>query len=341
MKKAVLLLNLGTPDNPTPEAVGAYLREFLMDPLVIDIPWVFRTVLVNALIVPRRSHASAKLYDKIWTQRGSPLLFHTQDLEKAVQEKLGEEYRVVAGMRYGNPSFEAAVEKLVGQDLSSVTIVPLYPQYALAATESSLRKIRTVLDKRLPGIKRVEVPAFYNNENYLNAVAEVSRKPLHEFKSDLVLFSFHGLPERQIRKTKTGKACVFTKECCSHITPQNADCYRAQSFATARLLAEKLDIPVGKYKVSFQSRLGTTPWIRPFADEFYRTFPSLGIKNLAVLCPSFVADCLETLEEVQMRGQEEFRRYGGLNLKLIPSLNSHPAWVQGLSRMVQDYQPSK
>lgn len=340
--EALLLINLGTPDSPEPKKVGEYLREFLMDPFVIDIPKILRWILVNLIIVPKRSHDSAKLYKKVWGKEGSPLLVHLEALTKKVQTKLAGEYLVERAMRYGKPSIQEAVQKLKSSGVKKVTVLPLYPQYSLAATQSSVERVKEVFDEVFPEIKLSFIRCFYDSEHYLNATARVTEKYLKSLNWDFVLFSFHGLPERQVKKTDPShQHCLKSTNCCEKIIDSNRNCYRAQSYATAKALAEKLSIPPDKYDVGFQSRLKGAPWIRPFSDEFYRELPKKGIKRLVVISPSFVADCLETLEEIQMRGKEEFVENGGEELTMIPSLNSEDLWVEAISNLIRDYQPSK
>ncbi len=328
----VLLINLGTPDGPDPDHVGKYLTEFLMDPYVIDIALPFRWFLVNVLVVPKRKTASSLLYKKIWSDRGSPLLFHTADLAPKVQAALGKDYRVDWAMRYGKPPIAEALRAFKDAGVFDVRVLPLYPQYSLAATESSIAKVKKdakAIDSRF---RFTFLPAFYDQAPYLDTVAKVSAPVLAARPHDTVLFSFHGLPERQVKKT--GKHCLQTGSCCDRITEANRDCYRAQSYATARELAKRLGIAPEKYLVGFQSRLGRTPWIKPYSDEFYRTLAAKGVKRIAVMCPSFVADCLETLEEVTLRGKEEFVRNGGEDLFLVPSLNSDGAWAGAVAELV-------
>lgn len=341
-ERALLLINLGTPDSPEPKKVGEYLREFLMDPFVIDIPKVLRWILVNVVIVPKRSHDSAKLYKKVWGREGSPLLVHLEALTKKVQAKLAGKYLVERAMRYGKPSIQEAVQKLKASGVKEVTVLPLYPQYSLAATQSSVERVTEVFSEVYPEIKPEFIRYFYNSDYYLEATAKVTEKYLKDLKWDFVLFSFHGLPERQVKKTDPShNHCLKSQNCCDQITEINGDCYRAQSYATARALAEKLGIPREKYEVGFQSRLKGAPWIRPFSDEFYRELPKKGIKRLVVISPSFVADCLETLEEIQIRGKEEFVEHGGEELTLVPSLNSEDFWVEAVANLIDAYQPNK
>lgn len=329
-----LLINLGTPTAPEPAEVGSYLREFLMDPLVIDIPYFLRWFLVNVMIIPRRAKASSLLYKKIWTDRGSPLLYHSVDLTEKVQRVLGESFPVELGMRYGAPSIGDAIARLKARGVKKIVALPLYPQYSLAATESSIAKV----SEHAEGV--TFIPPFFAEEAYLDAVERVSRGPLAAAKADRILFSFHGLPERHLTKTdfSGGTHCVFDRKCCATLVEANQNCYRAQSFATARSLAKRLGIPDDKYDICFQSRLNDK-WVKPYTDEYYRVLPKQGVKRIAVLCPSFVADCLETLEEVAIRGEEEFRRHGGESVTLIPSLNSEDVWVQGVANLLRSYQP--
>jgi len=341
-KKGLLLLNLGTPENFDPKSVGVYLREFLNDPYVIDIPAALRWILVNILIVPKRKKDSALLYKKIWTERGSPLLFHLRDLEQKVANQLKGEVEVRAAMRYGKPNLKEAALWFKEKEVKEILVFPLYPQYSLAATESSVQKTRSLFSEFFPTAILSFVPYFYHEPAYVEATAEISRKYLEGFSWDKVLFSFHGLPERQVKKTDPSRAhCLVKKNCCDEIGEEklNRLCYRAQSYATARSVAKKLGLQEEDYFVGFQSRLKGAPWIQPYTDEFYRELPKKGVKRLAVICPSFVADCLETLEEVQMRGKEEFLENGGEDLLLIPSLNSDLTWVNAISEISRNYQP--
>lgn len=327
----LLLINLGTPASPEPADVDSYLREFLMDPLVIDIPWPLRWLLVNA-ILPKRKHASAALYRKIWTSEGSPLMRHTRVLAEKVQVELGDEFVVRPAMRYAQPSIGAAMTELRAGGIDSLIAFPLYPQYSLAATESSKVELEKQVARLMPGIPTRVIGPFYDDPRYLDAVAAISRPYLAP--GDHAVFSFHGLPERQVKKTAAAGHCDFSR-CCERISAANANCYRAQSFHTAREVAARLGLAASNWQIGFQSRLGRTPWIQPYTDVLYETLPAQGIKRLAVLSPSFVADCLETLEEVQIRGLESFRRAGGESLTLVPSLNDHPIWVKTVAAIAK------
>ncbi len=336
----ILLLNLGTPDRPDAEAVGRYLRQFLMDGLVVDIPKPLRWFLVNALIVPRRSHTSAEAYSKIWTDRGSPLKFHTRDLTAKVQQLVGPKVPVEFAMRYGSPSVREGLEKLKARGVEKLRVIPLYPQYSLAATESCLREVEDqlrVLNWK-PSVSTVR--EFHIDEGFLEAFAHTIRESLSARSWDHLLFSFHGVPERHVKKTDPTEAhCLCKPDCCETRIEANQDCYRSQCYQTAYALARKLELKPDQFSVSFQSRLGRTPWIRPYTDHLYEELPKKGIKSLAVACPAFVADCLETLEEISMRGLESWQEAGGKDLFLIPSLNSSDPWakaVVGLSQTLPE-----
>ena len=337
--QGLLLLNLGTPEQPTPVAVKKYLKEFLMDPRVIDIPYPLRWVLVNLGILPKRSYSSAAAYQKIWTSRGSPLLIHLMDLNEKVQEKLGTCWRVQAAMRYGQPSIEKAIQEFRDSGIQEVTVVPLYPQYSTAATESSVQECKRLFRKLASSIHYRFIPPFFDQPSFIQAFASIANESIRDFAYDHVLFSFHGLPERQIKKLglATRQYCRFSRECCEVLNIDNQNCYRAQCFRTAKLIAEKMSLSPKQYTVCFQSRLGRTPWIQPFTDALYQELPVQGVKRLAVLCPSFVSDCLETLEEVAIRGNQQFKEKGGQELLLIPSLNSSAHWVSGLCQIVKDF----
>jgi protoporphyrin/coproporphyrin ferrochelatase len=331
----LLLVNLGSPAAPTTGAVRTYLRQFLSDPRVIDINPVGRALLLNAVILPFRPAKSAAAYQQIWSaERGSPLVYHSRDLVTAVQAKLGDGYRVVLAMRYGEPSIEHALAELRGVD--RLVVLPLYPQYSSASTGSSVEEIYRLLGERwvIPSVS--VLPAFYDHPGYLDAFAAVGRPVLDGDRFDHVLFSFHGLPERHMHKADdSGAHCLRSDGCCEQIVPANRDCYRAQSFATARALAARLQLAEGTWSVSFQSRLGRTPWIRPYTDLVLPELAQRGVKRIAVFSPAFVADCLETLEELGMRAVEQWRELGGEQLTLVPSLNATPVWVDAVCAMVQ------
>jgi protoporphyrin/coproporphyrin ferrochelatase len=333
-KTGLMLLNLGTPDSPEPEAVGRYLKQFLMDRWVIDVPVLFRWILVKLLIVPKRKFASAEAYKKVWSDRGSPLLFHSNDLTDAVRKKMPA-YKVVTAMRYGNPSIENAFRELKSAGCTDFAIVPLYPQYAESST-------RTAIDECLRVAKKFGVTgkiwfarAFYEHPKFIEAYASVLSRTLGDKNVDHVLFSYHGLPERHLRNLDySGRHCFASENCCDAITDANRNCYRAQSFATTRALVKKLNLK--NYSISFQSRLGRTPWIRPYTDVVIQELPKRGIKNLVVITPSFTADCLETVEEIGIRAKEDFLAAGGESFTRVPCLNSEEVWVDAVVQILKE-----
>jgi len=334
----VLLINLGTPDSPGVSAVRRYLREFLSDPRVLDMPAPMRWLLLNLIILPFRPKKSAAAYAKVWTEQGSPLLIHTQALTDAVALKLRDDLHVRCAMRYGNPSIRLAIEELCELGCNRLTIVPLYPQYASSSTGSVLEEVYRICATRwnVPSLR--VIPPFYNHPGFRDCLEQTMRENLGDpDRFDFFLMSFHGLPERHITKSdlSQGKHCLRAESCCDRIETVNQNCYRAQSFASARDLARRLNIPEEKYSVAFQSRLGRTPWIKPYTDELLTNLPKRGVKRLAVLIPSFTADCLETLEEIQIRGRESFIEAGGEELVSIPCLNAHPAFVSFITKLVQ------
>lgn len=335
----LLLVNLGTPDRPETGAVRRYLREFLSDPRVVDIHPLGRFFLLNFIILPFRSSASAHAYSKVWTERGSPLLVHSLDLLEKVRARVGAQVVVELGMRYGQPSIASALERLRAAGCDRVAVLPLYPQYAASSTGSSVEEVWRVVG-RLWNVPAVQtVPAFYDHPAFLDAFALVARPVIDDLAPDLVLMSFHGLPERQVKKSDEsgyGRHCLATPGCCDAIVDANRMCYRAQCFATARGLAERLGLRPDRFEVTFQSRLGRTPWIPPYTDFRVRELAETGVKRLAVLCPAFVADCLETLEEVGMRLRDDFLARGGEELRLVPSLNASDAWADGVVAIARE-----
>jgi len=333
---ALLLVNLGTPRSPSPRDVRRYLREFLSDPRVLDMPALARWLLLELVILPTRPKRSALAYQKIWGPQGSPLLAHGRALAQAVQKELGDGYAVELGMRYGEPSIREALAALAAHRPARLIALPLFPQYSTAATGSAVAKIEQE-HARTPGLPPLEtLGAFYADAGFITAFAAVARERLAAFRPDFVLFSYHGLPERQIAKLDaSGAHCFARPDCCDAIGVVNRDCYRAQCFATTRALAAELRLANDSFDTSFQSRLGRTPWIKPYTDLLLPELAARGQRRLAVLCPSFVADCLETLEEIAIRAAEQWRELGGEELLLIPSLNAEPAWVKAVAGWVR------
>jgi ferrochelatase len=335
MPHGLLLINLGTPDAPTPAAVRRYLREFLGDPRVLDMNAVGRAALLHLVILPRRPRQSAHAYQSIWDERrGSPLLYHSQDLAAGVAQKLGDGWKVELAMRYGNPSVEAGLTALERAQVDRVVVLPLFPQYASSSTGTAIEHVMGLAASRWNVPALDFIPAFYDDPGFLNAFERVAAPVLAEARPDHVMFSYHGLPVRQIVKTDATRShCFQSATCCETVT--NPHCYRAQCFATTRGLASRLGIAPDRYTVSFQSRLGRTPWIEPFTDVELDRLAKAGTKRLAVLCPAFVADCLETLEEIGIRAREQWKAAGGEELVLVPSLNATPAWIDAVSAMAE------
>ena len=332
-RKAVLLMNLGSPDTTNVRDVRKYLAEFLMDGKVIDYPYIFRSLLVKGIIIPFRAKNSANAYKSIWTKDGSPLVTNTIDLQKDLRSALGEPIEIA--MRYGNPTPQKAFDSLLknNPDLEEVIAIPLYPHYAMSSYETAVEHARTTYaNKKYPFRLRFLKP-FYNNDWYIKALA-ARIAPYIQKPYDHLLFSYHGIPERHIRKSDTtGCHCLKSNDCCEIPSPAHATCYRHQVRTTTRLVVEELQIPGSKYSISFQSRLGKG-WLQPFTDVRFEEMPAEGIKNLLVVCPAFVSDCLETLEEIQERGKESFMKAGGEDFTMIPCLNTHPVWIEGLKNML-------
>jgi ferrochelatase len=333
----LLLINLGTPESPDPQDVRAYLREFLSDPRVIDIPAVPRWLLLNLFILPFRPRRSGEAYEKIWTERGSPLLFHTKDLVDKVQKRCGEGVVVDCAMRYGNPSIPDVLARFRKRAVDHLVVFPLYPQYSSAATGSSIEKVAAEASRSWTTPFIQVVPPFYDHPAFIDACAGVARPILNEAPWDKVLFSFHGLPERHcVKSDDTGAHCLKSAGCCDRIVEANRNCYRAQCFATARALASGLGIPEDRRIVCFQSRLGRTPWIRPYTDEVVVDLAKNGVKRAMIVSSAFVADCLETIEELGIRAADSFTANGGETLRLVPSLNADDAWADGVVALARE-----
>lgn len=334
-RTGVLLINLGTPDAPTPEAVGRYLREFLMDGFVIDVPAPLRWFLVNVLIVPRRKYQSAAAYQKVQLPEGSPLLVYTRALTQKVAGELGDEYLVEFAMRYGNPSIHSALGKLQKQEADPIIVWPLYPQYAESSFETAVVETKRSAAELGCGDRLTFLPPFYDRPEFIDAFASRIRQALAAQNSEHLVLSFHGLPERHVKKLHP-RHCLLSANCCEQIGAANQDCYRAQCFATARAIAQQLGLNAESYTVSFQSRLGRAKWISPNTEEVLADLARRGKKRISVACPSFVADCLETVEEIALRGRDTFIAAGGTDLQLIASLNDEPDWVAAVAAMIRE-----
>jgi len=334
-KKGIILMNLGSPDSTTVKDVRKYLNEFLMDGKVIDIPYLSRLLLVRGIIVPFRAPKSAEAYRTIWWKEGSPLIQLTKNLQTAVQEKISEPVSIA--MRYGNPSPKVAYEKLLQKmpELEEVLLFPLYPHYAMSSYETAVEYMKEVYTKEKYKFKLTTLKPYYNNIDYINAMVE-NMRPYVANEYDHILFSYHGVPGRHIKKSDiTGSHCLQVENCCNTDSVTHNFCYRHQCFKTTELITSQLNISKDKYSISFQSRLGKG-WLEPFTDIRLEQMPKEGIKKLLIICPAFVSDCLETLEEIAERGKETFIQAGGENYTMIPCLNVHPLWVHAIAKWIQE-----
>jgi ferrochelatase len=330
-KTGVLLINLGTPDSPAVGDVRSYLSQFLNDPRVIDIPWLPRKLLVNFLIVPFRASKSAKIYKKLWTANGSPLLYHSEKAKSLLQASLGSDYEVHLAMRYKNPSIPDVLEAMRKKNYEKIVVLPMFPQYASASTGSALDEVMRVMRTWwvVPEVKFIS--QYYDHPKFIEAFAARGRK--YNFADyDHILFSYHGLPERQVDKVYDDGHCA-DHNCENEITEENKYCYKATCYATTRLLVEKLNIPQEKYTVCFQSRLDKK-WLMPFSDKVVEECARKGMKKILVFSPAFTADCLETIIEIGDEYQEIFKEHGGEKVQLVESLNDHPTWIDCLKDLV-------
>ena len=332
----VLLINLGTPDAPTPEAVGRYLREFLMDGFVIDVPKPLRWFLVNLLIVPRRKLQSAEAYKKVLLPGGSPLLVYTRGLAEQVAARLArDDYVVEYAMRYGDPSIASVLSRLHSLDVWRIIVMPLYPQYAESSFETAVIETKRRAQEIGCADRLSFVPPFYDRPEFIAAHARRVAEANEKQPVDHIVFSFHSLPERHLKRLDaTQQHCLVKSDCCDQISVVNQDCYRAQCLFTARAIAAQIGLKDDDYTVSFQSRLGRAKWIGPTTELVLRDLAQRDVKRVAVSCPSFVADCLETVEEMGIRGRQTFIDAGGEELYLIPSLNSNPEWTDAVARFI-------
>ncbi len=327
-------MNLGTPDSPSVPDVRRYLKEFLSDPLVLDGPAWRRKLILHLFILPRRPRRSAAAYGRIWTSAGSPLLVHTHSLLQKVRKRLPADTVAAAGMRYGSPSIRNALQTLLEQDLDRLILFPLYPQTSTATTGSCLTQARKVLGGMGASPTLQIVPPFFSNPAWLSPQADLAIKQFRDTDPDHVIFSFHGLPEHQVKAADpTGHTCLARKDCCATLTATNAECYRAQCFATARELAAILNLKESRFTVSFQSRLGKVPWIGPYTDAELKRLAGEGHRNAMILSPSFVADCLETLDELGNEAAATWMAAGGHRLDLVPCVNDEDAWADGIIRL--------
>lgn len=335
--KGVLLVNLGSPDSPTAKDVKPYLDEFLMDERVIDVPNILRNILVRGIILQTRPKKSAEAYAKIWWDEGSPLVVISERFANKVKQHT--EMPVALGMRYGSMPIKGALQELKEKGVDEVLLVPLYPHYAMSSFETVVVKTMEVKEEAFPEMKITTLPAFYKSPDYIKVLAESIAEGLKGFDYDHVLFSYHGIPERHIRKSDPTKFhCKIDGSCCNTNSVAHNTCYRHQCFETTKKVIEYLNLPQDKVSNSFQSRLPNDPWLKPYTDFEFERFPKEGKKKLAVVTAAFVSDCLETLEEIAMEGKEQFETAGGESYKHIPCLNDNDAWVAVMAKWVNEWQ---
>ncbi len=331
-KQGVLLVNLGSPDSPTVPDVKKYLREFLMDGRVLDAPWPIRFGIVNFAILPKRPKESAHAYHSIWTAEGSPLVATSKNVRSLLEKRLS--IPVELAMRYQNPSIEDAINNFNYAGIDEVLLIPLFPHYAMSSYETAVVRVREVAAKIAPQMQILVKAAYYNDTDYIDALAGSAAEFLKR-DFDHLLFSYHGVPERHLRKSDvTHCHCLKSKNCCETPSPAHATCYRAQCFQTTKEFVKKAGVPKEKHSIAFQSRLGRDPWLTPYTDHELERLARNGVKKLLVICPAFVSDCLETIEEIGMRGKETFLAAGGETYTMIPCLNEHPLWIRALENFV-------
>jgi len=330
MSKAILLVNLGSPDSPSVPDVRRYLNEFLMDGRVIDTPWLLRRLVVGMILIKRPAE-SAHAYEKIWTKEGSPLVVTSRHVQARLQQRLPAP--VALAMRYQNPSIESAVTELAAKGATRTLLIPLFPHYAMSSFETAVVRVQEVVARLAPQMRLEVQPPYYDQPEYIAALVASAAEYLAK-DYDHLLFSFHGIPERHIKKSDpTGGHCLATPNCCETPGPAHARCYRAQCYRTAAAFIEQAGVPAGKWSVSFQSRLGKDPWLKPYTDYELPRLATEGKKRMLVMCPAFVSDCLETIEEIGLRGCEQFLAGSGREFTRIPCLNEHPAWIAALAHM--------
>ena len=334
MSKGVLLVNLGSPDSPSVGDVRRYLNEFLMDARVIDTPWPLRRLIVSMILISRPKE-SAEAYHKIWSPEGSPLVVTSRRVQAKLQERVT--LPVALAMRYQHPSIPNAIRGLAEQKVDEVILIPLFPHYAMSSYETAVVRVREVVAKLAPQMRVSVQPPYFDQPDYIAALVASAADYLKK-DYDHLLFSFHGIPERHIKKSDpTGCHCLAKPDCCETPSPAHATCYRAQCFKTAALFTEKAGVPAGKWSVSFQSRLGKDPWLKPYTDYELPRLATEGKKRMLVICPAFVSDCLETIEEIGIRGCEQFIAGNGREFTRIPCMNEHPLWIAALEKMANSF----
>jgi len=335
MSAGVLLINLGSPDSPSVGDVRRYLREFLMDGRVIDTPWPLRAAIVHGCILPFRPKESAHAYKSVWTTEGSPLIATCQRVQAQLQKRAG--IPVELAMRYQNPSIEVALGKLANQNVEQLLLIPMFPHYAMSSYETAVERVKELLAQHALRMTLTVQPPYYEAPDYISALAGSAADYLND-GYDHLLFSFHGVPERQIKKADpTGCHCLKTRNCCEASSPAHATCYRAQCFKTVKAFVSQANIPAIKYSIAFQSRLGRDPWLAPSTEDELQRLARASVKRLLVICPAFVADCLETIEEIGIRGRKVFLEAGGKDFVRIPCLNGHSLWLTALENMTMPF----
>jgi len=338
MSKGILLVNLGSPDSPSVPDVRRYLNEFLMDGRVIDVAWPIRRFVVGMILIKRPAE-SGHAYDKIWTKDGSPLVATSKHVQAALQERVS--VPVELAMRYQNPSIESAVKKLADKGAKDLLLIPLFPHYAMSSYETAVVRVQEVAARLAPAMKITVQPPYYDQPDFIAALV-ASAASLLKQDYDHLLFSYHGIPERHLRRSDTtGCHCLKVENCCEVPSPAHATCYRAQCFATTRAFVKLAGVPESKYSVSFQSRLGKDPWLKPYTDYELVRLAQEGKKKMMVICPAFVSDCLETIEEIGMRGCEDFMKASGKEFTRIPCMNEHPGWIAALANMADTFLAGK
>ena len=336
--RAVLLTNLGSPDSTDVSDVRKYLNQFLMDPYVIQLPWVLRRLIVSLFVLPSRPKDSAHAYQSIWWEEGSPLVVLSQRLLAAV--KKNTDVPVAIAMRYGSPSIESQLLDLAKQDgIEEILLVPLYPHYADSTIKTTIEEAKSVIARHKLDVKLIVIQPFYQEPAYIDALVASTAPWLDaEGGFDHILFSYHGLPESHLTKADpTGSHCLKSDDCCQVASPAHATCYRHQVLRTTERFVEKAGLKPEQYSVAFQSRLGRAKWLEPSTVDTLEELAKKGVKNLLVMCPAFVTDCLETLEEIALQGEEDFKKAGGESLTLIPCLNDQEQWVSVITRWCEEY----
>jgi ferrochelatase len=329
-KTGILIVNLGTPDEPKRSAVYRYLKQFLLDPRVIDINPIARNLLVRGIIAPFRSGKSAKAYQELWTENGSPLKYYGFRLVDQIQQLMGPEYIVELAMRYQSPSIETAIQKMMAEKVEKIVVFSLFPQYASATTGSVHEEVMRVLTKQQI-IPSVDFISNYPTWAPMIALYAQNARKFDLASYDHILFSYHGLPQRQLRKGDQFNHCLKSADCCQTLTPTNQFCYSAQCYATTKAIAAQLDLKPEQYTVCFQSRLGADPWTQPYTVRTIEALAKSGAKRLLVFCPAFTADCLETIVEIGSEYKEDFEKWGGEHIDLVPSLNDAPGWASAIA----------